>query len=110
MCSDDAGLLFVHGSSKPIRDRLGERVRLWAPYRGWDGVERLEGTIVELIGRNAFGVPLYGCHLDGYHSPAKPAEPITVDMAASEFAGEEAEAMREQMAKGIRWLDDALEG
>lgn len=101
--------LFKQGGQSPIPNRLGARVRLKEPYRGWDEVDRHEGTIVEMIGRNAFGVPMYGVHLDGYTCMTGD-RPVTVDFAANEFADEHGEAYQEKADEGFQALQDWLKG
>lgn len=92
---------FLTAPQTPITDRIGEVVELTYLYEGRD-----KATIIELIGRNAFGVPLYGCHLEGYEYNG---QPITVDFAANEFKGELGEAYQEQHDKRLKMLEDLLE-
>ena len=96
--------MFVTGSKKPTPNLVGQTVRLVQPYEG-----RAEAKVVECVGRNAFGVPIYGCHLEGYVNPYHPTQMITVDFAANEFATEQGEAYQEQHERGFQWLKDVFE-
>ena len=95
--------MFVTGSKKPTPNLIWQKLKLVKPYQG-----RTEATVVECIGRNAFGVPMYGCHLEGYVNPCHPDQMITVDFAANEFAGEMGEAYQGQHERGFAWLKQVL--
>jgi hypothetical protein len=95
-------MVVAHGSDKPVPNVIGREFKLKAPYQGCTTAK-----VVESIGRNAFGVPLYGCHLPGYSYGGKP---ITVDFAASEFVWEQGEAYQEQADKFLKWMGDILKG
>lgn len=97
-----SGITITHGSDKPIPNIIGRTFQLKQPYQG-----RTEATVVEMVGRNAFGVPIYGCHLCCYTNGK---EWITVDFAANEFVWEQGEAYQLQHERGFQWLKDVLKG
>lgn len=96
-------IVIAAGSGKPIPNIIGRKFKLRKPYQGYSEVK-----VAEAVGRNAFGIPLYGCHVEGYNNPHKPSEPITVDFAADEFLWEQGEAYLLQFERGLEWIKTVL--
>jgi hypothetical protein len=95
---DNTDIFVMTAPDSPIPDRINEAIKLVKPYQGHS-----EGTIVENIGRNAFGVPLYGVHLTGYEYNGKP---ITVDTAANEIDDEAGKEFQNIADRRLQMLED----